>query len=140
MRTVFLTGATGFIGWKLSGMLSQQGSKVLTLVRKSNPKLPQGFMPVLADLENPESVAEAVARCDIVSDLLNRLTNHESDRAIEQRIQTPDTSHGSDRRRNIDVSMFSLCGANNGLPLEISSRLHLDLALHTWCRLTYSHL
>jgi len=87
MRTILLTGATGFIGWRLSGMLSQHGNKVLSLVRKANPKLPQGCMPVLADLEDPESVAEAVARCDIVIHLGAIVGNAACDADVEKAVR-----------------------------------------------------
>src|SRR5215510_13377271 len=86
MRTVFLTGVTGFIGWKLSGLLIQQGNKVLTLVRKSDAKLPQACMPVLGYLEDPESVAEAVARCDIVIHLGAIVGNAACDADVEKAV------------------------------------------------------
>ena len=66
MRTILLTGASGFIGSRLSALLTQQGHKVLALMRTFDSQLPPGCTPVLADLEDPEPVAEAVARCDAV--------------------------------------------------------------------------
>jgi uncharacterized protein YbjT (DUF2867 family) len=50
MQTVFITGATGYIGKRITKQLLQRGHKVIALVRKgSEPKVPAGAEMVIAN-------------------------------------------------------------------------------------------
>ena len=56
MKTVFITGATGYIGQRLTKQLLQRGHKVIALVRKgSEQKLSNNVQPVIADPFNSNS-------------------------------------------------------------------------------------
>src|SRR5215469_16377732 len=70
------------------------------------------------------------------SHLLDGAADYQSHRAAEQGIQTKNPSHGSDRRRDLDLSLLSIRFADHGVPLEFSSALSMVDRLHTSCRLT----
>jgi nucleoside-diphosphate-sugar epimerase len=54
-----VVGASGIVGSAISDLLISQGWDVAGLAR--NPKARDGFTPVAADLQNPESLAQALA-------------------------------------------------------------------------------
>ena len=59
---VFISGATGYIGQRVSRMLIDRGHSVTALVRAASAKkLPQGCTPVIGDAINATSFAERVA-------------------------------------------------------------------------------
>jgi len=61
MASVFLTGATGYIGSRLSSRLLARGHSVRALVRRgSERKLPAGATPVFGDALSASSFASAV--------------------------------------------------------------------------------
>lgn len=66
MATVFLTGATGFIGAHVLRALVEAGYQVRALVRDSAERLPigSGCTPVVGDLERPGHLVSAMAGCD----------------------------------------------------------------------------
>ncbi|OQV20436.1 putative Uncharacterized protein C2A9.02 [Hypsibius exemplaris] len=69
IETVFLTGATGYIGGTVAGKLVAAGYKVLGLVRtpEGAEKLKQrGVEPVLGSLEDAAVLTEAAQRADAV--------------------------------------------------------------------------
>src|SRR6516162_8149170 len=70
------------------------------------------------------------------SHVLDGAADYQSHRAAEQGIQTKNPSYGSDRRRDLDLSLFSVRFADHGVPLEFSSALPMVDGLHTNCRLT----
>src|SRR6516165_4257215 len=70
------------------------------------------------------------------SHVLDGAADYQSHRAAEQGIQTKNPSYGSDRRRDLDLSLFSVRFADHGVPLEFSSALPMVDSLHTNCRLT----
>lgn len=63
-----VTGASGFIGSRLAERLAAEGAQVRGLVRAPERvrRLPAGVAPVLGDLTDPDSLARAVAGCDLV--------------------------------------------------------------------------
>jgi uncharacterized protein YbjT (DUF2867 family) len=64
-RDVFLTGATGFMGSRLSAELLRRGHRVRALVRPgSESKLPAGCEAVLGDALNFESYSAGVVGAD----------------------------------------------------------------------------
>lgn len=66
---IFLTGATGFVGHHVAKALAAQGAQLRLLVRKtSNLKNLDGISgdTVVGDLQQPESLASAIAGCDAV--------------------------------------------------------------------------
>jgi uncharacterized protein YbjT (DUF2867 family) len=56
-----VTGATGNVGSELVGALAAAGSPVRALVRRSGVALPAGAEPVLGDLDEPDSLTDALA-------------------------------------------------------------------------------
>src|SRR6185436_11180583 len=65
-RTVFLTGATGYLGRPLAEQLLERGHRVRALVRPgSEKKLPPGCQPVVGDALEGASYGEAVAGADV---------------------------------------------------------------------------
>jgi dihydroflavonol-4-reductase len=66
---IFLTGATGFVGHHVAKALAAQGAQLRLLVRKtSNLKNLDGISgdTAVGDLQQPESLASAIAGCDAV--------------------------------------------------------------------------
>ncbi len=66
---IFLTGATGFVGHHVAKALAVQGAQLRLLVRKtSNLKNLDGISgdTVVGDLQQPESLASAIAGCEAV--------------------------------------------------------------------------
>jgi dihydroflavonol-4-reductase len=66
---IFLTGATGFVGHHVAKALEAQGAQLRLLVRKtSNLKNLDGLSAdtIVGDLQQPESLASAMAGCDAV--------------------------------------------------------------------------
>lgn len=69
MSTIFLTGATGFIGGHLLRALVNEGAKVRCLVRKSSSRRNLKGLPVEeveADLRAPNLLREVMPGCDLV--------------------------------------------------------------------------
>lgn len=65
--TVFVTGATGFIGSHLAESLLRRGSEVRCLIRPGSAgTLPAGASPVPGRIEDPTSYRAALAGCDAV--------------------------------------------------------------------------
>src|SRR5262245_57011219 len=64
-ETLFLTGATGFIGSHVGRLFVAQGWRVRALVRRSGP-LPPGVEPVFGDLMDPAVYAEHLKGCAAV--------------------------------------------------------------------------
>lgn len=69
LQTVFLTGATGFIGSHLAEALRQRGCEVRCLVRPGATRVADarpGIVPVVGRLEEPDGYRHALAGCDTV--------------------------------------------------------------------------
>lgn len=67
LETVFVTGATGFIGSHLVAELLGRGCAVRCLIRPGSAgRLPAGAVPVPGRLEDPASYRAALAGCDTV--------------------------------------------------------------------------
>jgi nucleoside-diphosphate-sugar epimerase len=67
LETVFLTGATGFIGSHLVADLLGRGCEVRCLIRSgSSGSVPAGAVTVPGRLEDPASYRAALAGCDTV--------------------------------------------------------------------------
>jgi dihydroflavonol-4-reductase len=69
VSTIFLTGATGFIGGHLLKALVTEGAKVRCLVRKSSSRRNLKGLPVEeveADLRAPDLLREVMKGCDLV--------------------------------------------------------------------------
>ena len=65
MATVFITGATGFVGSNVSEVLSMAGHRVIAGVR-AEPRAPLPFTHVTVDYTSIDSIAEAAAGADAV--------------------------------------------------------------------------
>ncbi|MBI3299984.1 MAG: NAD-dependent epimerase/dehydratase family protein [Elusimicrobia bacterium] len=74
---ILVTGAAGFIGKRLCGLLQERAHKVRALVRDAG-KLPAGTEPALGDLRDPESLLKAVTGTQAVVHLA-ALKSDESD-------------------------------------------------------------
>ena len=69
LQTVFLTGATGFIGSHLAEVLVRRGCEVRCLVRPGSAAATiarPGIVPVVGRLEEPDGYRHALAGCDTV--------------------------------------------------------------------------
>jgi len=69
MKSVLLTGATGFIGRRLQAALLANGRQITAVVRPSSSnkhQLLSGVHSIEADLSNPDSLASAIKNCDAV--------------------------------------------------------------------------
>ena len=67
-QTIFLTGATGFIGSHLAEVLLHRGCEVRCLVRSgsSSAAMPRGVVPVVGRVEDPAGYRDALSGCDAV--------------------------------------------------------------------------
>ena len=65
-RTVLITGATGFVGRRLTAELLSRGKKVRLLVRNGAPEGVEGIETVTGDLLNPLSLDHAFDGIDTV--------------------------------------------------------------------------
>ena len=70
-RDVFVTGGTGYLGRPLLAQLVARGHRVRALVRQgSERKLPEGAVPVLGDVLDPDSWTAAVPPADTLVHLV----------------------------------------------------------------------
>lgn len=66
-RSVSITGATGFVGWHTAEAFHRAGWEVRAIVRRGNRRpLPTGISGVEAGLDDPASLAAALAGSDLV--------------------------------------------------------------------------
>ncbi len=71
MKTVFITGATGYIGKRLTKLLLRRGHKVIALVRKgSEHKVITGAQAVIADPFNAASFQSSIPEGAVFVQLL----------------------------------------------------------------------
>src|SRR5438552_4466074 len=66
---VFITGATGYIGFAVSAALRRHGHRVLGLARddtKATRLARHEIEPVIGDLADPKSYADVAARCSVL--------------------------------------------------------------------------
>jgi uncharacterized protein YbjT (DUF2867 family) len=83
MKTVFITGATGYIGKRLTKQLLQKGHKVIVLVRKgSEHKVVAGAEIVTADPFDPNSFRSSIPKGSVFVQLLG--VPHPSPKKAEQ--------------------------------------------------------
>lgn len=68
LQTIFLTGATGFIGSHLAEVLLRRGCEVRCLIRSgsSATAVPRGVVPVVGRVEEPAGYRDALSGCDAV--------------------------------------------------------------------------
>lgn len=69
LQTVFLTGATGFIGSHLAEVLLRRGCEVRCLLRPGSAgaaSVPPGVVPVVGRVEQPAGYRDALSGCDAV--------------------------------------------------------------------------
>jgi uncharacterized protein YbjT (DUF2867 family) len=70
-RTIFITGATGYIGKRLTNLLLQRGHSVIALVRKgSEHKVPAGAKTIVADPFDATSFQYQISKDSIFVQLL----------------------------------------------------------------------
>ncbi len=84
---VFITGATGYIGFAVAQALRRAGDEVYGLTRKSDKislLLQNEIRPVIGSMQHPASYAHLAAQCDIL--VHAAVDSQESDRAgLEQK-------------------------------------------------------
>jgi dihydroflavonol-4-reductase len=66
MNSTLVTGASGFVGWHVARVLLERGHNVRALVRPSSSIPELDVERVDGDLRDPESLARAAARCELV--------------------------------------------------------------------------
>jgi dihydroflavonol-4-reductase len=66
MKPILVTGATGFLGWHVARLLSEQGNTVRALCRPSSQIRELSVEGVPGDLRDPESLERAVSGCGVV--------------------------------------------------------------------------
>lgn len=82
-RTVFISGATGYIGTRLTKQLLQRGHKVIALVRKgSEYKVPKGTEIVVADPFDAKSFQQLIPKDSVFVQLLG--VSHPSPKKAQQ--------------------------------------------------------
>lgn len=83
METVFISGATGYIGKRLTGQLLLQGHKVITLVRKgSEHKVVEGAGVVVADPFDASTFSSLIPKDAVFVQLLG--VSHPSPKKAQQ--------------------------------------------------------
>ena len=83
MKTVFITGATGYIGKRLTKLLLQNGHKVIALVRKgSEHKVIAGAEVIIADPFDPVSFQASIPKGAVFVQLLG--VSHPSPKKAKQ--------------------------------------------------------
>jgi uncharacterized protein YbjT (DUF2867 family) len=83
MKTVFITGATGYIGKRLTKLLLQRGHKVIALVRNgSEHKVVVGAAIVAADPFDPNSLQSFIPKGAVFIQLLG--VSHPSPKKAKQ--------------------------------------------------------
>ena len=85
---VLVTGGTGFIGFHVVELLLEKGHSITVLGRKNDKKLPTGVIFALADIQDYESVSEAVSKVDTVIHLAAQIDTECSDFPDESFITT----------------------------------------------------
>jgi dihydroflavonol-4-reductase len=63
---VLVTGASGFLGWHVARTLRERGQAVRALVRPASKLQDLDAEPCIGDLRDADSLARAVAGCDLV--------------------------------------------------------------------------
>ncbi|MFL6351348.1 MAG: NAD-dependent epimerase/dehydratase family protein, partial [Bryobacteraceae bacterium] len=66
MPVTLVTGASGFLGWHVARVLTERGHRVRALCRPASQIRELEVERVTGDLRDPESLARAVAGCDLV--------------------------------------------------------------------------
>jgi len=123
MPKVFVTGATGHVGYQLATRLADGGWKVRALVRSPRNRdlvRGQGWEPVQGDLAQPESFRSALADAEYV---LHCAAYAGTDRTLYQRVNVDATRTLADLalhakvRRFVHISTISAHG--NELPRRV---------------------
>lgn len=118
MRGLLLTGATGFVGSHLVEALGRSGTTARALVRSSSDTTlleRYGIRPVVASLDDPESLRRAVGDADTVLHLA--AATRALDEASFHRVNAEGTarlldamSRGGGRRRMVYLSSLAAVG------------------------------
>ncbi len=109
MATVFITGATGFVGATLLPMLHAQGHQLRCLLRPGNPGENLVGIPherIVGDLANSEALAEGLAGCDLVVHLAALVSFSKPDRQRMFQINAQGTAVLARLAREAGVQRF----------------------------------
>jgi dihydroflavonol-4-reductase len=66
LPVTLVTGASGFLGWHVARVLSERGHRVRALCRPASQIRELDVERVTGDLRDPESLARAIAGCELV--------------------------------------------------------------------------
>lgn len=75
---IFVTGSTGYIGLEVASTLRRAGHKVYGLVRsedKAKALRQNEIIPVLGNIDQPDTYCEALAKCSVVIDTVLDFSN-----------------------------------------------------------------
>jgi uncharacterized protein YbjT (DUF2867 family) len=107
VKEIFITGATGYMGSRLTKKLLQRGHKVITLVRKgSEHKVPAGAETVVADPFDANSFQQFIPKGSVFIQLLG--VSHPSPKKAAQfrEIDLRSVKASVDAAANAGVSHF----------------------------------
>jgi nucleoside-diphosphate-sugar epimerase len=86
---VLVTGATGKVGNSIARALLERGDEVVVLVRdpdRASSVLPSGVVPVRGDVTEPDTLAPAVAGCELVFNAMGLPEQWFADEGIFDRV------------------------------------------------------
>ncbi|NIV71376.1 MAG: NAD-dependent epimerase/dehydratase family protein, partial [Calditrichae bacterium] len=125
---VFITGATGYIGFNVARAFRRAGHQVWGLTRNENKgKLlaQQEIQPVIGNMQQPESFAEIAENCDV---LIHAAADYQNDTIVLDN-QTVETfldvaKRGAHRKTIIYTSGVWVIGNTGGKTVDESTSLN----------------
>lgn len=124
---VLVTGATGKVGYAIASKLLERGDTVRALVRDSKRAaslLPAGIQPLEGDITDNDSLAKAVAGCELVFNSMGLPEQWVKDEAIFERVNAQGSgdlaraANSAGVRRFVHTSTHDVFHADTGEPFD----------------------